>query len=82
MTFPERPKQYTWGDLVQTSEGYFAIVLFQEGDNDVGVFLCNGLAKVESYKDIMPLLIKDGPARANFAGIIDEWDGVRLKGTL
>lgn len=62
-------EQLNQGDLVMTKEGYFALVIFQMG-NEVGVFLCNGLATVEWRDDLTVQTIRDGPARANFMEIM------------
>lgn len=59
------------GDLVVTKEGYFALVLFQMKD-DIGVFLCNGIATVEDRADLTVQTILDGPSRANFKEVMLE----------
>lgn len=57
------------GDLVKTSEGYFAIVLFIEGD-ELGVFLCNGLATVERVDQVEVMTLPSEVSHANFSEII------------
>ena len=68
------PASFNKGDLVRTREGYYAIVLFQEG-SEIGVMLCNGMACVEQADTVQECTIQDGPARANFNEIIgqDRW---------
>lgn len=39
------------GDLVKTDDGYYAIVMFVE-DNEVGVFLGNGMATIYEQKQL------------------------------